>query len=237
MVYQWLQVAAHQLLPGRCILCRAATGRALDLCSPCEADLLRPRPACRHCGLATPVDAPSCGACAARPFAFARCVPLGCYSAPLDGLIRRFKVQRQPAVGRVLTQLLVPRLRQHYGAETMPAALLPVPLHWQRQWRRGFNQSYLLARDLSGPLGIPLDAACLRRSRPTPSQQGLDRRRRQANLRGAFELTAPPPAPHLALVDDVVTTGATADSIARLLLAAGVERVDLWCLARTPPTA
>lgn len=235
MVYQWLQLAQRQLLPGRCILCQAATGRPRDICAPCEADLLSPRPACRHCGLPTPAAAPSCGACAARPFAFARCVPLGCYTAPLDRLIGRFKYRRQPAAGRVLAELLIPRVLEHYGAESLPEALLPVPLHWWRQWRRGFNQAHLLARYLGEPLDLPVAGSCLRRTRPTPRQQALDRRQRQANLRGAFALRGPPPALHLALVDDVVTTGATADSLARLLRAAGAERVDVWCLARTPP--
>jgi ComF family protein len=111
-----------------------------------------------------------------------------------------------------------------------------VPLAARRLRQRGFNQATLLARWLSGPLDIPCEEHLLRRVQDTPAQQALDAKARRRNLRQAFALT--PDARlrnrHLALVDDVLTTGATAQALAHLLLEAGAARVDVYCLARTP---
>jgi ComF family protein len=234
LVYTWLKNAQYLLLPGTCLLCRAPSRRQSDLCAPCEDALCVDWHSCRHCGLPSPVAVSYCGRCSARPHAFDRCVALGPYQPPLSTLINRYKHHRGLAEGRVLAELLAGRIPTLYQGDALPRQLVPVPLHWRRQWLRGFNQADLLARRLGSRLQIATDGHCLQRARATPRQQGLGRRRRQANLRGAFLLRAPPGASHVALVDDVVTTGATADALAGLLLAAGCQRVDVWCLARTP---
>ncbi|NIU62492.1 MAG: ComF family protein, partial [Pseudomonas stutzeri] len=117
-----------------------------------------------------------------------------------------------------------------------PDLLLPVPLARRRLRQRGFNQAQMLADWLSRPLGIATDARVLERVLDTPAQQQLDAATRRRNLRQAFAIAtgADVKGRHLALVDDVLTTGATAEALARLLKRAGAERVDVYCLARTP---
>ena len=113
-----------------------------------------------------------------------------------------------------------------------PEVLLPVPLHWWRQWQRGYNQSALIGRTLSRELGIPMDENLLKRCKATPPQSRLDRRTRKKNLRNAFSLNEHHYR-HVALLDDVVTTGATAEAITRALMRSGVETVEIWAICRT----
>ena len=124
-------------------------------------------------------------------------------------------------------------------APAIPDALLPMPLHWRRRWQRGFNQAELLATALAAhsalaALALPVEPRLARRIRHTPAQSALDLRQRQANLAGCFRCPPSVAGLHLAIIDDVMTTGASARLLARALLDSGARRVDLWCCARTP---
>ncbi len=117
----------------------------------------------------------------------------------------------------------------------LPAALLCVPLHESRLRERGYNQALELAKPLARALHLPLHPHALRRIRSTQAQSGLDARARRRNLRGAFEIDPAQTLPtHVALLDDVMTTGSTLRECARVLRKAGVQRVDVWALARAP---
>jgi ComF family protein len=159
------------------------------------------------------------------------------YSFPIDALINRFKHQARWPLGRLLAELLSHHL-QHAFSEGLakPDLLLPVPLSRQRLRQRGFNQAQMLAGWLSHSLQLPLLEHVLVRSHDSPAQQLLSAAERKRNLRKAFALAdhAPIQGRHIALIDDVLTTGATAEAIARLLRKAGAARVDVYCLARTP---
>jgi ComF family protein len=109
-----------------------------------------------------------------------------------------------------------------------------MPLHRSRLRERGFNQAVELARPLARRLAVPLAADLVQRVRPGRPQSGLEKSRRRANVRGAFALRRPLDAWHVAVVDDVLTTGATAAELAGVLKAAGAERVEVWVVARTP---
>lgn len=113
----------------------------------------------------------------------------------------------------------------------MPDALLPVPLHRNRLWQRGYNQAIELFRPVSRQLDIPMINRGVERSRSTPSQVGMHIRERKRNLKGAFRVNRPLPA-HIAIVDDVITTGTTVSELARALKKAGVEKVQVWSAAR-----
>ena len=159
------------------------------------------------------------------------------YAFPIDSLITRFKHQAKWPLGRLLGELLSHHLRHAFDdGLSKPALLLPVPLADKRQRQRGFNQAGLLAQWLSHQLQTPLQPHWLLRTIDTPAQQQLDAATRKRNLRKAFALAADSQVKdlHVALVDDVLTTGATAESLARLLKKAGAARVDVYCLARTP---
>lgn len=155
-------------------------------------------------------------------------------------MISRFKHHSQWPLGHLLARQLGMAL-QHRYAEGLPRPerLLPVPLARGRLRQRGFNQAGMIAQWLSADLGVPCDQRLLQRPHDTPAQQTLGAKARQRNLRRAFSLSAGAQVEgqHLAVVDDVLTTGATAQALASLLLKAGAQRVDIYCLARTPKPA
>lgn len=216
-------------LPRRCVLC--ATAGQADLCADCLAELPRITAACQRCGLPLPTAA-LCGECLRRPPPFTHCLSPFLYQAPISQLITRFKYEGQFSHGRALSRQLLNYLR-----ELAPPAvdvLLPVPLHWRRRWSRGFNQAEIIADELGRALKLPVQTRWLRRLRSAPPQQGLDAAQRSRNLRAAFSVRGPLAGLHVALVDDVVTTGATSAELSRVLLAAGADSVQVWCLARTP---
>ena len=226
-----LSKAGYRLLPAVCLICGGFADAKMDCCSGCAADLPVARHACIRCGLTLHVAGKLCGRCSRRPPAFDRAWAGYAYHHALQVLIRRFKFQRNLAAGRVLAALTARRLVA-LGAHR-PQALVPVPLHWRRELWRGFNQSRLLAGDLSAQLGqIPVLEA-LRRVRATRAQSGLKAVERRRNLRGAFGVTGRLHGlRHVALVDDVMTTGTTLAICAAALKNAGVGRVDVWMVAR-----
>jgi len=179
----------------------------------------------------------TCGGCLKDPAAFEQVVAPWSYGFPVDSLITRFKHNAKWPFGRLLGEILGQFL-QHRFDEGLPRpdALLPVPLANKRLRQRGFNQAAMLARWLGKQLDLPCEEHVLRRIQDTSAQQALDAKARKRNLRNAFDLLpeAHVQGRHLALVDDVLTTGATAQALARLLVDAGAARVDVYCLARTP---
>lgn len=219
------------LLPPHCVLCNQPS-TPLCLCDHCRDQLVLAGQHCRRCGLPLAGSFDSlCGRCvrSTPPFSLTA-YPLQ-YRFPADKLVQAFKFNRQLAAGRVLAGLMC----ECFANRDIPMvdAMVPVPLHAGRQFRRGFNQSYELAARVGKTLGIPLQAHGLRRLRPTCAQSGLDRRQRHRNVKGAFQWAARrPPHPHVALVDDVMTTGTTVAECARVLKRAGARRVDVWLAAR-----
>ncbi len=220
-----------------CSLCDEPSDTSIELCSACEAELPWLGAHCLICALPLPVHGLVCGACLQRPPTFSRVEAAWRYTFPLDALITRFKHQAQWPLGRLLGELLSHHL-QHAFSEGLakPDVLLAVPLSSRRLRQRGFNQAQMLARWLGHSLQLPVTEHLLQRTQDTPAQQKLSAVERKRNLRQAFQLGDPQAVTgrHVALVDDVLTTGATAEAIARVLKKAGAARVDVYCLARTP---
>ena len=215
--------------PQDCVLCLASARDAL--CAHCEAALPWIGKACARCATPLPADG-TCGACAVHPPAFDAALACFEYRFPLDRLVQRFKFAGDLATGRWLAASMARRLR---GAN---ADLVVVPpLARSRLRERGFNQALELARPVARALGIPCASAALVRVRETQPQPGLHREERARNLRDAFRCEARVPGLHVAIVDDVLTTGATAQEIARVVKEAGAARVSVWALARTPAPA
>lgn len=206
------RLLAATLFPPRCCLCGfPGASLDLDLCGVCHADL--------------PWDQPAEALTALR------------YEHPVDDLIRRLKYQGVIANARVLGVLLAQAARER--CTTLPKLLIPVPLHAARFRERGFNQAAAIARYAGRMLEIPVMRRGLRRVRDTPSQTALDVHARRRNVSGAFAVSPRHAqrvleAGHVALVDDVMTTGSTLQELQRLLLEAGVRQVDLWAVARAP---
>ncbi len=219
---------AHWLFPPRCILCGGRGSRDLDLCEGCCADLPRLERHCLRCALPL-VSGDICARCLRHPPAFHSTTALFHYAFPIRELIIALKFHGQlhlaPTLGRLMARALENR-------SDLPGCIIPVPLHPKRLRERGYNQALELARPIARTLGIPLEHRACIRTRPTQAQSGLPERRRRINVAGAFRLIAPLKADHVALVDDVMTTGSTVQALASELRRGGVERVEVWSLSR-----
>jgi ComF family protein len=224
-----------QLWPAHCLICRASGGAAAgqttdhDLCPACRRDLPWNRSACLRCGLPLPLPADACGHCQRRPPPLTETRAVFRYEAALERLLPRLKFHDDLAAGRLVGGLMAESLA---NAE-QPQALIPLPLHRRRLRSRGFDQTLELSKPLARALRLPLLDDVLIRVRDTTPQSRLNAAARQRNLRRAFAVRPGRVVPaHVALIDDVMTTGATLHAAADALLRAGVMRVDAWVCAR-----
>jgi ComF family protein len=234
LVYDWSVWLLRHLYPPTCLLCGRPGLGDLDLCRGCCADLPHNLMACPVCARPLPGSpgAPStaCGLCQRHPPAFDRCLCALRYAGTVPYLVQTFKYRGRLATARVLAPLLAEYLEPRLDA--LPQRLIPVPLHPTRLRERGYNQAQELARRIGQQLGVAIDPFACRRIRPTSPQTTLSRAERLRNPLGCFATDADLGGCHLAIVDDVVTTAATVDSLARTLRAAGATRVDDWAVAR-----
>jgi ComF family protein len=230
----WYPSVANTLqrfvLPLHCLLCGGPGDDGLDLCRDCAAELPRNHSCCARCALPLAVPVALCGQCQRHPPPWdAAWVPFR-YAWPLDRLESRFKFAADLAAGRVLAALWQRELKAD-----RPQLVVPMPLHPSRLRQRGYNQALELARPLARALHAPVRHDLLLRTRSTKAQTELGAIARRRNVRGAFAAKPGVAWPgHVALLDDVMTTGATLAECARVLRRAGVRRIDVWALARAP---
>jgi ComF family protein len=171
----------------------------------------------------------TCGACLKRPPAFDRTIAALSYVFPLDRLIPRLKYHGQLAIAPALGEWLA----RATEAAPVPDRMIAMPLHATRIRERGFNHATEIARDVAARQGLPLDLSSCQRIRDTPPQTGLKHDARRRNLRGAFACSEDVRGQHIALVDDVMTTGTSLDELAATLKRAGAREVTCWVAART----
>ena len=219
-----------RLLPHQCQLC---FGRSdTYLCHACLTSLPRNLKPCLCCALPLQQTGHVCGDCLKQPKPYQLTVSPLLYHYPLNHLIKRFK-QHQPLQ---MAQVLLPPLLQalpHYYEQDWPECLVPMPMHWHKQWQRGFNQAQVLALLISQHTGIEQNNF-LARPYALQNQKGLTRKQRFRNLNNALSCHSDLSGRHVVVVDDVVTTCASAMAAATALRHAGAARVDIWSLARTP---
>ncbi len=231
LLYNWLDNVQQWLYPPRCTLCGDPGSGMLDLCGPCLNDLSHNLSPCRQCGL--PLEgsgAQLCGRCLKKAPPFDRAVIPLLYQPPLDRLILALKFHQGLAHARLLGQLLADAVEQ---SDSRPQLIIPVPLHPKRLRERGYNQALEIARPTARRLNIPLSLNHVRRTRHTETQTRLKYKERHKNMRGVFEVAHNVPT-HVAIVDDVVTSGSTVTTLAKALKKSGAERVDIWAVARAP---
>ena len=226
-VLSWRDNLYHQLLFRHCSLCQLPlTATEQYWCNHC-INLFPNPPYCHHCGTTTLNTVTDCGRCLTQPPLWHKIYRLGEYRPPLQQLIQQLKFHGKFWLARPLAQQLASQI-------TQPAPLLlPVPLHWRRYCLRGFNQSHQLALALGAILNSRVDHHAFQRVRHTPSQQQLTKVQRRHNLQQAFRLRRQTLPDHVAIIDDVVTTGATVHQLTRLLIQHGVKRIDIYTLCHT----
>ncbi len=242
MVAAWASIKAElleHLLPSCCLLCGQSCPHRL-ICLACEGDLPRNLTACRQCGLpGSWGTAQICADCLRHPPGWDHALAALIYQYPVDHLVRRFKFHKDLACGRLLAEELARAVKARMAdklpdhLDQLPDLLVPVPLHFLRRWKRAYNQAELIAFEVQRQCRIPLNRNVLKRVQATVAQSGLDRKARLKNLRNAFRCL-PLHGAHVALVDDVLTTGATLQECTRVLKQAGARKVSVWVAARVP---
>ncbi|MBA4062781.1 MAG: amidophosphoribosyltransferase [Isosphaera sp.] len=237
----FLSGVTRLLVPNACLVCDGPEGDRPDfrhgLCIDChQAVTADPYPACPRCAATVGPHADAadgCPACRDRGFAFAAAVRLGPYDGKLRDAVLRTKAAAGEGLAEMLGRVLADAAGDRLRAEA-PGLVVPVPLHWRRRWARGYNQAAAVARELAAGLGVPFAPGAIRRVRSSPQHGQPSAAARRENVKGAF---AANPRASLAgrtilVVDDVMTTGATAAEAARVLRAAGAGRVVVAVLAR-----
>jgi ComF family protein len=215
-------------LPQACALCGAPSGRRL-LCGACREALPPIGPACPRCALPAAADGP-CASCLRRPPPWSAACASWRYAFPVDRLLHGLKYGGRLALAEPLAEGLAAAVLAQRG--TLPDRLVPLPLAPARQRERGFNQAQLLAARVARCIGVPVLRA-LERVRDAGPQAALPLERRAANVLGAFAATADVKGLRIALVDDVMTTGATLAAAARAARDAGARGIEVWVVART----
>jgi len=232
MVYKWIKKLQPVLFPSTCRLCRAAGLPGLELCPTCRAELPWIAHSCSRCALPLPLDAgiTLCFNCINKQPSLDSCSALFAYRPPVDRWIQGLKFAQDLATARLLGELLAGKSASDSGERT--AIVVPVPLHRKRLAERGYNQALEIARSLSAN-GYRLDPGCCQRHKPTSAQSDLPASARKGNVHNAFSVSRRLEGRRVLLIDDVMTTGATLNELARTLKKAGAERVEARVIART----
>jgi ComF family protein len=224
-----VRILEYLLAPGVCLGCGCDPGDRHSLCAICRELIRRVPNPCQYCGQPNPLAGMICPACRLDPPRWQRIIAPMQYRGLARDYLLQLKYSEALYLARTLCEQALGPFRQN---RPQPEVLLPVPLHRGRLLERGYNQALEIARLLSADLGIPVDRCSLERRCATSAQSGLTPRQRIANVRNAFAYSPRRDYRHVAVVDDIVTTGSTATEITKLLHREGVEFVEVWALAR-----
>ncbi|QUM83186.1 ComF family protein [Moritella sp. 28] len=227
------------LLQPRCYLCDMPIDNLQPfLCLLCQQELpYLPVSSCYRCALPLTINQQGqCHECINQEPPWQRLIASMNYSLECQYLIKQYKFSQQPQLHLLFSQLISRSVSNNVIQHnySLPEALLSIPLHKKRLAKRGYNQAYLLAQDLAKQLQIPLIAEKkFIRTKNTKAQAKQTAAERSNNMHNAFQVTQAITVKHVAIIDDVVTTGETMKTACKALFTAGVERIDIWCIART----
>jgi len=226
-----LQQSLNWVIPEKCIDCnRAIKSNDTCICDICYPKLPFLDNACQHCGQPFNADADICGRCIKSSPIYDQCFYAFKYEYPIDKQICQFKYSERPELAKPIAKLLYHEIKQHYLPT--PELLIPVPVHTRKLRERGFNQSLLLTKILSSLTGIPY-ANSIDKYRHTSPQAQQTLKQRHNNIKNSFRLNTKINAKHVAIIDDVITTGATVSEISKILQKNGVDYIQVWGVAHT----
>lgn len=227
-------------LPTTCIVCGQVADEDHSICNDCQCELPTLGECCRRCGIELNgglSEENCCTSCLLAPPSFDFCSAVFPYSSPIDKLLADFKFSARFDIGYSLSRVLANAFNTYYIGMAKPELLLPVPLHKSRLRSRGFNQASEMCNVLSSYCDVSTSHSTLSKTRNTEPQTSMNSAAaRKANLRKAFSVNKMDDldgVTHIALIDDVVTTMATTETISRMLRERQDCRIDVWCLART----
>jgi len=225
----WSKLAQCNLYPATCFICNNPGHAQMDLCQPCLQELQTIPSSCSVCGVEISQSDSLCGKCLKTKPYFDKVITPYRYQGTARFLIQSLKFQKKHCCARIMGTLMAQHISRQ---ETKTDALIAVPLHPTRLKERGFNQSEEMAQYLHKQLNIPVMHSTLKRTINTVSQASLQAPERRKNLKNAFHYQQKEGVHSVAIIDDVVTTGSTANEIARTLKQAGVKHVEVWAFAR-----
>jgi ComF family protein len=218
-----------------CVVCHHPSNGAQDLCKACASYLPIIEQGCQRCATPLPCshDSMICGHCLKTPPPFDALYTLYHYKQPVTRWILDLKFNYQLLYAKLLGEQLLEKIQSTwYTAPPLPDLIIPVPLHPHRLRERGFNQAVEIARPIAKALQIPLSTNIIQRIKPTLPQATLSSDARRDNIEHAFAVTSTISQKHIALIDDVVTTGNTVIELSRTLKRHGIQKIDIWCIAR-----
>jgi ComF family protein len=222
----------HGLLPFTCILCHHPSQRELDLCEPCHNELPILTHSCSACASEL-TDTSLCNECQNNPPPFDATYALFSYNESIKRLVLNLKFNDALLNAHLFGKLMTDKIRQHWYHDTqLPEVIIPIPLHKKRLKKRGFNQAVEIARPIVSILRIPIDISSCERIKYTTAQATLEAEKRATNVKNAFIVHEDFSNRHIAILDDVITTGHTVTEFAHCLKNAGAKRIDVWCCAR-----
>jgi ComF family protein len=225
-LYAWV-------LPYTCILCGSPSQISLDICLPCLEELPILPQSCPRCANTLPSKTDLCKNCQANPPPFDKTHALFSYEPPISKLLLDLKFQNTLLNAKILGELMAISIKtEWYEHGPLPNLILPVPLHTHRLKQRGFNQAVELAKPIAKRLNLPLSLDACIRSKHTLPQATLKAEDRTQNIQQAFKVEQNITGLHIAIVDDVITTGQTVTELTNVLKSAGAYRVDVWCCAK-----
>lgn len=231
---QWLLAVWRWLQPPTCVICLRPSATALDLCPSCKPKLPWIEQACYRCGheLRAITKETFCGKCLQQPPIFDRTIALFQYRDPINFWITGLKFHERLLYSRLFGELLAEKIKLNYQDSPLPELVIPVPLHTKRLKQRGFNQALEIANFVAKNLTLKIDIKSCQRLRHTAAQSSLSGGERKRNVKKAFAIKKPISAKHVAIIDDVMTTGNTVNELAKSLKQADVQRIDIWCCTR-----
>ena len=222
---------AHRWIKSACLLCASHQGGDLGICPACMQDLpWHTTQQCPQCSLQS--NGSICGACLNAAPSFNATTALFTYDFPVNKLLQHYKYKEMLHLSRIFGTLLSTKLTnkmQHIDI------IIPMPMHPTRLKERGFNQALEIARLVAKNLHIPMNYKACQRIKLTPPQASLPLKSRIKNIRGAFKCTENIQGKHIAIIDDVMTSGASLNELAKTLKQAGAAHVECWVIARTLP--
>ncbi len=222
-----------------CLLCKSSNAGDTGICNQCEKDLpWHTQPHCPQCALLS-FNSQTCGHCLKSPPDFDITQSLFTYNFPLDALLHRYKYGSMLNLSHSFANLMSHHLLNNHAKAKDIDLIIPMPMHPQRLQERGFNQALEIAKGVSTKLEVPLDYQSCLRKKLTPPQASLPLKERVKNIRGVFSIKESH-APNLrglriAIIDDVMTTGASLNELAKTIKKAGASHVECWVIARTLP--